>query len=828
MNLNNKKSQITIFIILAIVILFVSSLALVVKNKISETKPPVPPENLPTDVQTIHKHVTLCMYEIAQEGIVKLGKQGGYIDVSGLIISPLPYDSEALNFPPNNIAYWNYLTDCPQSAIGCLDSKQPPLCKEKEPCIVESNGKNSIQEQLENYVEDNLGKCIDFKNFEDSFSIEEGEKDADITISLNDVELLLEYPLEITQIATGEKTEIESFHTKLDVKLGKMYKFADEITKAEKEYTIFEDVIMNLVYIYGGRGKSIPPTSGLGFQAFESSGDIWIRTQVEEYIQYNLMPFMNLIQFENAQNTKEIRFISDSISEKYYPFSKGFYKSFNIITGKNSYDLNANVEYPFSDIFLQVRSPGKGPSETIKPSVFPMETSGQGATNMITGNYAPVVSDMVLKMLNVEISDYRFGYDISFPLLIKLEDPEAFKGEGYNFNFALEGNIVDNIPVNESMVFSIINQPYSLSMNDPANRIQRDIIIEAYDKHTGEPLEDVGIEYRCGFSFDMGLTEMNNNKAILETTFPFCQFGGQIVYTKPNYLGGSIDFNNDGTDLTEEHIKLELWPIKEKNVKIYKRTVSDVYNLTHTGPGAITLYDIKRTEIDKDDSVMFNINRIKDDVLEDDIPYVGFLLYTTEDSSLLTGTNTVMDYKNQKNKIEKMYSDGDIDKETRDSYINSITELENEAKETEGTVLAPMETEMEFVPGAYSVDAYLLYTGLTEIPELKMACAPKCNPSAIILETCDETLGSGVDFGDDIIKELPCDTYFEAQNFSTWMNGGAKFDFSLTESQVYNDKDIVFYVLEQEVPQNWEDMMEITTLEEYQEGKEDLVSVVLE
>jgi hypothetical protein len=58
---------------------------------------------------------------------------------------------------------------------------------------------------------------------------------------------------------------------------------------------------------------------------------------------------------------------------------------------------------------------------------------------------------------------------------------------------------------------------------------------------------------------------------------------------------------------------------------------------------------------------------------------------------------------------------------------------------------------------------------------------------------------------------------FPEQNFSTWVTGGSKLNFSMSPAQVYRDEPLIIYVLEQEKPTAWVEFLDRIELEELQE-----------
>lgn len=73
----NKKSQITIFIIIGIVILLLIILVVSLRSRLAEQPTP---ENLYAKLVPINQHISTCINQVAQDTLARIGKQGGYLN----------------------------------------------------------------------------------------------------------------------------------------------------------------------------------------------------------------------------------------------------------------------------------------------------------------------------------------------------------------------------------------------------------------------------------------------------------------------------------------------------------------------------------------------------------------------------------------------------------------------------------------------------------------------------------------------------------------------------------------------------------------------------
>lgn len=768
-----KKAQVTIFVVAGILILFIVALLFYMYSNSIKVRPPVENIEVTDDVKPVQTYVIDCLAQISREALVQLGNNGGYINVTGITVKPRPYESDALYFPPQTLPYWYYMHDCQESQIGCIDSLKPALCAPDKDCILDSTGDNDIETQLSEYVEDNINRCLDdFNVFRDKFDIKAGHKNVEVIITADDVDIVMDYPIDITVKGTKKSIIIQKFAASLDIDFRSIYELAGKIAQGEADTNFLELTALNLISIYSGKDPDkLPPLSVIEFGL--KSPVTWTRTEVKRMMMEDVLIYMNFLRILGTKNARQLLSYDTT---NYSIYANGIYRSFEInIFNDTVYDLEASISYPYSDIYLNI-----GDSEIIKPEKLESE-------------------NMIVRMLGIFMTEYKFKYDLSYPMIVKIHDPNAFGGEGYDFHFALESNIRKNIPVKGNISVITLSGMGGVRLDSELQKVNRTITIESYDKHTGKPLDNVIISYRCDRLYDIGFTTLgsgNNPKALLSDKFPFCQFGGQIIYEKQGYMGAAILYDNvEGNDA--KTFKVELWPLQEKNVIVYKRSPTNIANIRKKGTGGIALYSLEVSNITQNETVFLNLARMKNDASESDVPLVSFIQYSSPDTRIRMPT---LDERRQQ--VIDWFNNGQITQEAKDNLLLDLA-LANSSFEPAD--FSSEEYKMSLVPGKYSLDAFMTYKGNITIPKKTERICPIpevlgiCIPGRIVIE-------------------------YPEQHFDTWPNGGAMINFTLTENDIYGDRDtLVLYMLEMPIPSTWDMMEKMQTLQQYQEGKTFLI-----
>ena len=184
--LKYKRSQVSSFIIIAIIILVVSLIFLVIRYN-SQT------ELINPDIQPVNSFVQNCVEKASIDAVNHIGETGGYF-----------YSS---NISYNAIAYYFY------------EDKNYMPSKEK------------IEEELSKYVNNMLFFCA--KHFEElsDYEIKQGEIKTKTLIEDENIIFNIDYTLSIKK---GENSyTLKNFQTEIPVRLGIIYKVVEKLMQEQ-------------------------------------------------------------------------------------------------------------------------------------------------------------------------------------------------------------------------------------------------------------------------------------------------------------------------------------------------------------------------------------------------------------------------------------------------------------------------------------------------------------------------------------------------------------------------------------------------------------------
>ena len=773
----DRKAQVTIFVIVGAVILLSAVLYFVISNNLAEQKPSVDIPDVSLEARPAVTIVKACLEDVSTEALQKIGKQGGMLNPPQ--ISYPSYRGEAVLDGPNTIPFWRYLDDC-DSPSGCEEVNIPPLCKPGD-CYGQPTGDNSIQEQLEDYVVDHIDSCIDnFAAIDQAYDVKKnGEPKVDVIFNDGRTDFLLSYPLIITSLTTDNTVEYDKYLEEIDVDLLGMYSMAQDIVRFERSTNYYERETMNLVNIYSGLDPDLlPPTSEVDFQ-FKSFVP-WVSFDVKETLKYDLLPFMNLITFPNADNFQFIQEPGDiNLDDKY--ISDGIYSSFNPKISDEVYPFEVHNIYNYDEIFFQI---------------------DDGATIIKPKNMLDTDNSLLAKMTQLAIQDYRFNYHISYPMVIKISDPFADSYNGYDFQFAIEVNIRNNIPAYENFTY-VDMQPNveAIGLADFEQRLPQNITIRSFDRWTGEPIDGVSISYVCGDEYPIGQTDYDiDGEASVVTNLPYCELGGFIRYDKEGYLGEAIPYNNR-LDGDNKEFRVELWPENEKKIILKTRTSADLDAIKNAGTAALSLYATAASNISANQTAFLNVEREVTSPYDSTVPLPGFISVEGE------GTDYQSAYEREYNEIIRNYENDYYNESTRDTLLRLLNEqqISRMVYADEDKTLS-----LKLVPGTYDLDGSLIDNSGFTIPEMDYA-------------DYQEAMGQEQGLMDSVITGLFMDNSDFAlpeQNFSAWLVGGIKTNFTLTPAEVYNDRPLTIYFIEQDIPKDWPELADYKELEDFQKGNE--------
>jgi len=275
--LETKKAQITLFVVIAILIVASAVFVLYLRGK---------PMELPSDLKPVEASFLECINSIAEEGAIITSEQGGYIEIPAIEAgsSFMPLQSQ-LNFFGVDIPYWFYLSG------SNVYKKQVPAIE-------------MMQEGISKYISDNIESC-NFDSFIASGYSVKKEKLETVNVVIYDDVMTVDVSYPIT-IGLGDvKRRISEHSLRVNSELGSLYKISKKIFDTEQEKLFLEDYTKDIIVLNA-------PTTGA---AVSCAPKIWIKDKVEEDVknalQNNLLSLKVKGTYYKLANEENKYFITD-------------------------------------------------------------------------------------------------------------------------------------------------------------------------------------------------------------------------------------------------------------------------------------------------------------------------------------------------------------------------------------------------------------------------------------------------------------------------------------------------------------------------------------
>lgn len=218
-----NKGQVTIFIILAVIIVAGVSVFLLLRGNISI-------QNVPANMQPVYSTFTSCLEENALLGIKLLESQGGYIELPEFEAgsSYMPFSSQ-LNFIGNPIPYWSYVSG------NNIQKEQVPTVK-------------AMGNSISTFVEDRIRGCDFGAYYDQGFEI--FQEKPTVTVEIQDEKVVVNLAMNM-KITRGDETFSKNSH-RFEIKssLGKLYKSAKIIYDKENKELFLEKYGIDTMRLY--------------------------------------------------------------------------------------------------------------------------------------------------------------------------------------------------------------------------------------------------------------------------------------------------------------------------------------------------------------------------------------------------------------------------------------------------------------------------------------------------------------------------------------------------------------------------------------------------
>jgi len=277
----NKKGQITIFVILAIVIIVGGISYFVFRDTIKA-------ESVPVSVSPVKLAITDCIQEKTELGISLLESSGGYINLPKFYPGSRyqPFSSE-LTFLGVNIPYWFYMNGA-------------NIAKTNVPTV------EFMEKEIEDFLNTEIKSCHLEEFTSKGYKITVGEPSANIVINEKDVDVDVDMEVIVSKddevgVLTNHKINVKS-------NLGYLYDSAKSVYDEEQSSFFLENYTIDVLRLYA-------PVDGVELTCSPKtwkSEDIY--KDVKEALQENTLELRNKDAKDDYFNTKlstdaEIKFL---------------------------------------------------------------------------------------------------------------------------------------------------------------------------------------------------------------------------------------------------------------------------------------------------------------------------------------------------------------------------------------------------------------------------------------------------------------------------------------------------------------------------------------
>ncbi|MEM4625215.1 MAG: hypothetical protein QXJ28_00395 [Candidatus Pacearchaeota archaeon] len=221
--MHNKKAQITLFVIIALVVLLAILIVFLFRDRIFGNIKQ-------SEFSEVYNYFNDCIKEKTIEAIRIAQVQAGYIDLPDFEPgnSQFPFSSQ-LNFLGFSIPYWYYV-----SSNGKIKEQVP--------------SKSLIESQLKNFLDRELLKC-DFSSFrEKGYAIKLEKVSSKVNIFDKKIDVIVMGDLFVSK---ENFSSVKSLHNvEVVTRFGEFYKAALDIYKKQKESMFLENYSIDVMYNY--------------------------------------------------------------------------------------------------------------------------------------------------------------------------------------------------------------------------------------------------------------------------------------------------------------------------------------------------------------------------------------------------------------------------------------------------------------------------------------------------------------------------------------------------------------------------------------------------
>jgi hypothetical protein len=522
--MNNKKAQVTMFVLMGLVLVFMLGIGLYLYNleSVSEVEQITFTEDRNPELIMVRSQIEFCLNSLTTQSLRLIGQNGGFIQPpQGLITNSFsPYSNNALNFFGSTIPYAHELTSSP-SCINCNFRTNLPSLE---------TGPNSIKNQVQQYIDSNLEECSQLQQFSDQMMITSGEPISEVFFDEQDTKTRVTWPINVLIYETNQNITEQYYDSVTDLKFKKLYETISEVLFQQLiQQNVLENYVVKVLQ-YISFSDQIPPT--IQETRFTNTPTVYDLNLAYSLIKSELSENINLIQVIGSRDYVRPIDLMEPTQNLYEDFAIMLYAdqfylqdikiNFNYL---DSWPTYINVNPSYGTVAMPTRNPIKiGPISTINRM------------------------------------EYDFSYDVTAPFLVEFEDSTAFGGQDpYLFRFPYEVNVRNTKPYNLTNNFVVQSTGFS-----DANQLTQQLTINTFDGYTSNPKPGVSVSYDCvDQSLALGVTQLQNGLASLTTSVPSC-IGAAVQGIQEEYVSELVN-------VTSEQVNLNVYERKSITVGVEKR-----------------------------------------------------------------------------------------------------------------------------------------------------------------------------------------------------------------------------------------------------------------
>ncbi|MBI2112231.1 hypothetical protein HYT52_01720 [Candidatus Woesearchaeota archaeon] len=339
---NNKKGQVTVFIIIGIALLFSFAGVLYVtkivqKDKITEEGFRAL-EDVPSQFRSVRTYTEDCLRETAEKGLKILGQQGGYIyvDLIGTYDPENPTNADGVNLGNMKVPYWHYSRPENQLNVIAYSSLKPKLYDDGK-----EGSEMSIESQLSRYVKEHIQECLaDYTQFKEQGIVVETSLIQDAQAQVGEESVVFTINLDVKASQGEAQEQFNQFFVRVPLNLKHYYDVASNIAESQKNYFFLEAQFLSLLGSFTSLADNmLPPMNAATFDV--AGTKFWQTPDVEEKLQQLISSYIPMLQVLGAHNLQYYDYPVTDLSSIYQQNYNN-----NIITNINDVeDVEVRFDY---------------------------------------------------------------------------------------------------------------------------------------------------------------------------------------------------------------------------------------------------------------------------------------------------------------------------------------------------------------------------------------------------------------------------------------------------------------------------------------------------